>query len=204
MPEFFAKLFDTSDFSARWQCGNWTEGHGWLHIVSDLAVFGAYASIPLLLVFFVLNRRDAPFLPVFWLFAVFILSCGIGHLVEATIFWHPWYRLSGVVKCITAVVSWATVIALVPALPKALSLPGLSAINQKLEREIEVRKQVELTLRERAADLTRTNQDLERYAQMVDGREQRVVELKEEVNQLLSELGRELRYQVDRSQTDAT
>lgn len=40
MIEFLAKLLDTSDFPARWHCGNWTSGEGWLHIVSDVAIFG--------------------------------------------------------------------------------------------------------------------------------------------------------------------
>jgi hypothetical protein len=32
MFDFLSKLFDTSDFPARWHCGHWTVGHGWLHI----------------------------------------------------------------------------------------------------------------------------------------------------------------------------
>jgi hypothetical protein len=35
-------LFDTSDFPARWTCGQWSAVHGWTHILSDLAIFGAY------------------------------------------------------------------------------------------------------------------------------------------------------------------
>jgi hypothetical protein len=38
MFEPLTRLFDTSDFPPRWQCGNWTWGHGWLHILSDLGV----------------------------------------------------------------------------------------------------------------------------------------------------------------------
>ena len=105
MRTFLSKLFDTSDFPARWHCGNWTEGHGWLHIVSDTAIFCAYTAIPMMLLYFVYKKKLGTFLPVFWLFAVFILSCGFGHLVEATIFWEPWYRFSGLVKAFTAIVS---------------------------------------------------------------------------------------------------
>ena len=32
MFEFLTPLFDTTGFPARWNCGNWTPGHGWLHI----------------------------------------------------------------------------------------------------------------------------------------------------------------------------
>jgi two-component sensor histidine kinase len=115
-------LFDTTGFPARWFCGRWTPLHGWLHIGADLAVFAAYAAIPLALVYFVRRRRDAPFLPIFWLFAAFILACGFGHLVDATVFWHAHYRLLTGVKLLTGAVSWLTVFALVRVLPKALTL----------------------------------------------------------------------------------
>ncbi|MEZ6140443.1 MAG: response regulator [Zavarzinella sp.] len=136
MADFFFNLFNTNGFPARWNCGTWTAGHGWLHIIADSAIFAAYFAIPCLLAYFVLRRRDLPFPPIFWLFAMFILSCGIGHAIEASIFWHPWYRLSGFVKMITAIVSWATVIGLIPLIPKALSLPGLAAVNKQLREEI--------------------------------------------------------------------
>ena len=54
---------------------------------------------------------------------------GFGHMVEATLFWHPWYRFSGAIKVCTAVVSWATVLALLPVLPRALALPGLATVT---------------------------------------------------------------------------
>ncbi|MFT3926706.1 MAG: sensor histidine kinase [Myxococcales bacterium] len=115
-------LLDTAGFPARWHCGNWTPLHGWLHVSADLLVFGAYAAIPVALVYFIRKRSDVPFLPILWLFAAFILACGFGHLVDATIFWAPRYRLLTGSKLITALVSWTTVIALVRVLPKALAL----------------------------------------------------------------------------------
>jgi PAS domain S-box-containing protein len=144
-------LFDTSDFPPRWRCGTWSDLHGWTHIVSDLAIFGAYAAIPLLLAYFALQRRDVPFLPIFWLFGGFILFCGLGHFVEATIFWQPWYRLSALVKVCTAIFSWVTVIALIPILPKALALPRMASVNEQLEIEISERMLAQERTREQAA-----------------------------------------------------
>ncbi|MDP0492543.1 MAG: ATP-binding protein [Verrucomicrobiota bacterium JB023] len=172
MVDFFSKLFDTSDFPARWNCGNWTTGHGILHIVSDLSIAGAYFAIPLLLGWFALRRKDLPFLKIFWLFVAFILSCGFGHLVEAFIFWTPWYRFSGVIKAITAIVSWVTVICLFPILPRAMALPGLASINERLQREVAEREAAELAQRrlkdelelrviERTNELAATNRALE-------------------------------------------
>src|SRR4028118_516077 len=113
MYEFFFNLFDTSDFPPRWHCGAWSSGHGWLHILSDLGVWSAYLAIPCVLGSFILRRKDLPFRLVFVLFGAFILACGNTHLMEAVVFWWPAYRLAGSIKLITAVLSWATVLALV-------------------------------------------------------------------------------------------
>jgi PAS domain S-box-containing protein len=139
MWDFLTLLFDTSGFPPRWQCGSWTTAHGWLHVFSDLGVWSAYVAIPFVLGYFVLRRKDIPFRLVFVLFGAFILACGTTHLMEAIIFWWPGYRLAGVIKLATALVSWATVITLVEVTPKVLAM----RTPEELEREIERRKQVE-------------------------------------------------------------
>ena len=140
---FFTELFDTSDFPRRWDCGSWTPGLGWLHILSDLGVWSAYLAIPCILVYFVLRKKDIPFRAIFWLFGAFILACGTTHLMEAIIFWWPAYRLAGLIKLFTAIVSWATVIALVPLVPRALAMRS----PEELEQEIAERMRAEEALR---------------------------------------------------------
>ncbi|MAT14583.1 MAG: hypothetical protein CMJ46_04855 [Planctomyces sp.] len=145
--EFFSKLLDTSDFPSRWNCGTWTSGHGWLHIISDLSTWGAYMAIPIVLVTFAFRRgKEIPFSYIYLLFAAFIMACGTVHLLEAIIFWNPVYRLSGIVKLITALVSWATVFALLRIVPQAMELPGLKKTNAKLQREINRRIEAEKDL----------------------------------------------------------
>lgn len=141
---FLAKLFDTSDFPARWSCGRWSAGHGWLHIFSDLGIWSAYVAIPIVLVFFALKRKDIPFRRIFWLFGAFILACGTTHLMEAIIFWWPAYRLAGVIKLFTALISWATVVALVRVAPKVFAMRS----SDELEREISARLAAEENLRQ--------------------------------------------------------
>jgi PAS domain S-box-containing protein len=113
-------LFDTTGFAARQADGGWSRGLIWLHVVSDLLIWLAYLSIPIVLAYFAWNRRDLPFRRLFLLFAAFILACGFTHFVEAIIFQTPVYRLYGVLKALTAVVSWVTVAALIPTVPRAL------------------------------------------------------------------------------------
>ena len=147
MLDIFAGLFDTTGFPARWNCGDWSNELGWLHIYSDLAIWAAYTAIPCVLAFFILRRKDAPFPRILWLFVAFIFACGTTHLISAIILWQPVYRLDGVVKFLTAVVSWGTVVALVQITPKALHLPGLERINTQLAHEIAERKRSEELLR---------------------------------------------------------
>lgn len=132
MFDFFRKLFDTSDFPPRWHCGKWDPSLGWLHIISDTLIFAAYFTIPLVLAYFTWKRKDIPFQKVIVLFGLFILACGLGHLIEASIFWTPWYRLSGLSKAITAIVSLATVVALIKIIPHALTLPGIIDSQKKI------------------------------------------------------------------------
>lgn len=134
---FFGLLFDTSGFPARWHCGVWSPFLGWLHILSDFAIAAAYFAIPLLMVAFIRRRQDFPFSTLFWLFIAFIASCGTCHLIEAIIFWSPIYRASGVAKFVTAMASWGTALALIPALPRAMSYRS----PEVLEAEVQARTQ---------------------------------------------------------------
>ncbi|GAA4430802.1 PAS domain-containing hybrid sensor histidine kinase/response regulator [Bremerella cremea] len=142
--DFFLNLFDTTDFPARWYCGTWSPGLGRLHIISDLGIWSAYFVIPALLAYFASRRKDIPFRKVFLLFVAFILLCGLTHLMDAVIFWWPAYRLSGLLKLATAVVSWGTVVAIVMNIREVLSLRS----PEDLQREIDARIAAEKALRE--------------------------------------------------------
>src|SRR6478609_1074276 len=121
MLEVLTRLFDPTGFPPRKDCGEgWTSALIWLHVTSDLFIWLAYLSIPLVLLYFT-RRRDLPYPRLFVLFALFILACGHTHLVEALIFDYPIYRFAGVLKFLTAVVSWVTVIALIPIVPRVMS-----------------------------------------------------------------------------------
>lgn len=133
MLDFLGRLFDTSGFMPRWMCGDWSAPHGWIHIAADLLTWSAYTAIPIVLLLYVRKRRDVQFKGVFLLFGAFIFSCGTVHLVEATIFWQPWYRLSALTKVATAVVSWGTVFALIRLTPGALRLPSMAQLSALVE-----------------------------------------------------------------------
>jgi PAS domain S-box-containing protein len=146
--EFLSKLF-FSDFMGHGYCYRWQSEILWLHAVSDGIIALTYYFIPVILVYLVRKRRDLPFHWVFFMFGIFILSCGTTHAMEIWTLWHGTYRLAGVIKAITAGASLATAAALVPLVPKALLLPSPSQLrlaNLELEKEIAGRRRVEEAL----------------------------------------------------------
>ncbi len=143
LADFFLKLFDYSDWPPRWHCGKWSEFHGWLYIISDLLIWSAYFTIPLVIIRFITRKSDASFVKLYFLFAAFILACGATHFLDAVTFWFPLYRLNALVRLITGIVSWVTVFYIVKFLPVAFTLKS----HKLLENEIAQRKIIEAELR---------------------------------------------------------
>ena len=136
---FLNNLLFTGNYIPHGHCYLWQRELVGLHIVSDSAIALSYYSIPISLLYFLSERKDLPFRNIFWLFGIFILSCGTTHLMEIWTLWHPVYWLSGSLKFITALISAYTAFALIPLIPQALALPSpthLGMINQTLQTEI--------------------------------------------------------------------
>lgn len=142
--DFFRHLFDYSDFRSFWRSGNWTEFHGWLYIISDLLISSAYIVIPLLILFYVIQRRrQVKFNSLYFLFATFILVCGATYFIDALMFWFPLYRVSALMRLITGIISWITVFYVIRNLPKAFTLRS----QEELEEEIKNRNAAETELK---------------------------------------------------------
>lgn len=114
-----------------------------LHLLSDGVIALSYAMIPLALVLLIRRRRDLIFPWMFGLFGLFILGCGLTHVMGVVTLWHPVYRLDGLVKAITAIASLLTALLLFRLLPQIEGLPRPS----QLKAEIDLREQVEVQLR---------------------------------------------------------
>ena len=141
--EFIIKLLSPSDWPPRWVCGKWSEFHGWLYIGSDIGIWLAYFIIPVIIIWFIQQKPDVPFLPVFWLFGAFIILCGTTHLIDAVIFWWPAYRLSALIKFFTAIISFITVYALIRDLPKVLELKPSSSNDDIMRLESEIKSKTQ-------------------------------------------------------------
>jgi signal transduction histidine kinase/ActR/RegA family two-component response regulator len=133
---------DSSGFMPHGHCYLWQPDILWLHLISDSVVALSYFAIPLLLIYFVTRRNDTPFRGVFWMFSTFIVACGLTHVMGIIEIWKPVYRLSGLVKAATGLVSAATALAMVRLIPQALALRSpaeIQAINDRLALEVEER-----------------------------------------------------------------
>lgn len=145
MDEFLQSILQ-SDFMPHGHCYMWQPEILWLHVVSDSLIALSYYSIPFALLILVRQRKDLAFDKVFILFGAFILLCGTTHVLAIWTVWHGTYRLTGVVKMITSIFSVLTAIVLWPTIPRVLALPSnekLSMVNEKLSKEVVMRKEAE-------------------------------------------------------------
>jgi PAS domain S-box-containing protein len=149
MHTLFAQGFAQGHFVPHGQCLLWNPALLWLDVVSDSIVAIAYYSIPL--IYFASKRRDLPFRWMFWMFDVFILSCGTTHVLDVLTIWYPAYWAAGAAKAATAIASLVCAVALIPLVPRALAVPTQSRLedtNRELQREIKERKRLETHFRD--------------------------------------------------------
>jgi PAS domain S-box-containing protein len=130
---FFERILDSSMFSPHGICLLWEPELIWLHVVSDAVIAMAYFSIPFALAIFVSKRRDLKFGWVYWSFGIFILACGLTHILSIYTLWVPIYGIEGLVKAATAVASIFTAGMLWPLLPKLLAIPSPFELRQAQE-----------------------------------------------------------------------
>jgi signal transduction histidine kinase len=123
-----------------------------LHIVSDALIALSYFCIPFALLAFCRKRKDLAFPQIFVLFSLFIITCGLTHLMEIVVIWHPLYWLSGVIKALTAVASVPTAALLVYLVPRALALPSPAALAEAKEKALMAERTARQTILGRISD----------------------------------------------------
>jgi len=142
--DFFSNLFNTAGFPPRWHCGRWSDFHGWLYIISDLLIWSAYFAMPVIIVRYIARKQNVRFERIYFLFAAFILACGTTHLLDAIIFWYPFYRVSALVRFVTGIISWITVYYLIKMMPTAFSLKSAAQLEEEVERRRKAEEQLRI------------------------------------------------------------
>jgi PAS domain S-box-containing protein len=127
-------IFSVSSFVTHGHCYLWQTGLIGLHVAADALIALSYYLIPVIVFYFVRQRKDLPFRWILLLFGAFIISCGTTHLLEIWTLWYPGYWLSGGVKALTALISVFTIFKLVPVIPQVMSLRSSAELQQLNEQ----------------------------------------------------------------------
>lgn len=137
MPDTDVSWFSGEHFLPHGHCYMWTPGILWMHVISDILIAMAYFTIPFVLIYLARRRPDLPFNWLFVAFGIFIVSCGLTHVMDVWNVWHTNYWLEGVLKVVCAAASVPTAILLWRHLPMILSVPSqrqLRDANESLAR----------------------------------------------------------------------
>src|SRR5664279_6181662 len=130
MLAFIERILDSSTLSPHGICLLWEPVLIWLHVISDALIAMAYFSIPFALAIFVLKRRDLRFGWIYWSFGIFIMACGLTHVLSIYTLWVPVYGIEGLVKAATAAASIFTAAMLWPLLPRLLTVPSAFELHR--------------------------------------------------------------------------
>jgi signal transduction histidine kinase/CheY-like chemotaxis protein len=177
MLDFF-RQFVSGDYAPHGYCLLWKPELIWTHVISDALIAAAYFSIPIALITFVRKRPDVEFGKMFWLFALFILSCGMTHVMGIWNLWNGDYGAEALAKAVTAAASVPTALLLWPLLPKVLAIPSPSQLqlkNDELALALAERDRVldqlraEVQHRERAESALVQSKKIEAVGQLTGG-----------------------------------
>lgn len=198
-------MLDAQYFMPHGHCYLWRPDILWTHVISDAITGIAYFSIPLAIAYYRWKSRFTGKLMtyVMAMFITFIFLCGTTHFIQIWTVWKPNYYFEGFVKALTAVASVLTAVSIWPLIPKALRIPSpeelekanseLDSLNRSLEKTV---TDAVATSEQKATALEVTNKKLEVFNKITAGRENQMIELKGEVNQLLERLGEKKKYQI--------
>ena len=137
MTELDTSWFSSGQFLPHGHCYLWSPGVLWMNVVADILIAMAYFTIPFALLYIARRRRDLPFDWLVVCFGVFIIACGLTHVMDVWNVWHAHYWAEGIVKLIAAAASVPTAILLWRFLPGILMLPSqrqLRDANESLAR----------------------------------------------------------------------
>ena len=118
-------------------CLSWQPGLIAALVIGNALIALAYFTIPLVILKFIRQRNDIDFKHLHWLFAGFIVTCGITHLMHVVELWYPVYYLEAVMDILTALVSVVAAVLLWKLLPVAVALPSshqLQTANDELKK----------------------------------------------------------------------
>ncbi len=133
------KFFSGSNFMPHGHCYFWEPFIVWSNAISDGLTAISYFIIPVTLFYILKKRQDFKFIRIGILFAIFIFSCGITHVLDVVTIWNPIYRIDTIMRLITALASITTSIVLIKIIPIIISIPSMEqwkVVNESLKDQL--------------------------------------------------------------------
>lgn len=135
--EAIDNFFQTQGFMPHGMCLLWKPAILWTMVIGNAVIALSYFIIPVALIYLILKRRDIGFKWIFVLFGLFILACGLTHVMSIVTLWKPMYGLESLVLAFTGIISLLTAILIWPLLPVLFKIPSpwqLEKMNEALNQ----------------------------------------------------------------------
>lgn len=179
-------LLDTlsgSDLFPLGHCYLWQPDILWLHVGSNIVITFTFLIIATaLLVFVRRNKNTLAGRDIIYLFIALIFFCGMSHLLEVFTTWHSTYLLEGWIKAATASISLITTLVLIPQMTELFSGTYSTSDKNMLNEELH--------------SLEMRIEQMNSVYEASLGREERITQLKKEVNTELTRQGKTERYKI--------
>lgn len=161
MWQWLIDSFNTAGMVPHGFCLQWRPLLLWTLVASDSLIAVSYFSIPFAIFFFANKRPDIPERWLFLLFGLFIIACGVTHLLDVLSIWRPHYWVNALAKTLTAALSFGTALVVWRMMPAALLAPSSQQLAQA-KRELEVANaELEYRVQLRTQELAGANEVLQ-------------------------------------------
>lgn len=175
-------IFFAGDLPSLSECLSSTPELLWLYAGAGTLLAMAFLAMPVALVIWLSQHRSPlPHRDVLYLFAALFFFCGLSFATATLCLWLPLYAMHGWLLATTASVALITVLVVLPKLSEVLT-SSAAAQQQRLTEELTY-------LKARMAQMNSL------YEASI-GREDRITELKNEVNDELQKQEQPLRYTI--------
>lgn len=161
MGEFFSDAFNLTGLIPHGYCLKWNPLLLWALVGSDSVIAVSYFSIPFALWYFTRKRPDIRGRWLFTLFGLFIVACGITHLLDVLTVWRPNYWANAAAKAMTAGLSFGTAVIIWLKMPEALLAPSVEQLEQAKSALEVLNAELEQRVAERTEALADSNRQLE-------------------------------------------
>lgn len=129
----FLNFLNVQGLQPHGYCLQWNSYLMYADVFANATIAFSYFIISSLLGIIVVKRKYKMYWWLQLLFVLFIMSCGITHLIDVITIWYPVYRISIIAEVYTAIMSITAALYLLPVFLGALRFEPTVAQEKKME-----------------------------------------------------------------------